>query len=420
MELKYTIRDLSLAPEGQRKIDWVIPRMQVLNKIREEFEKQLPFAGKKVVICLHLEAKTAYLAQVIKAGGAEVTVVASNPLSTQDDVVAALVQSGIGAHAWYNASEEEYHSHLQLALDTEPDFIIDDGGDLVSTIHTTRPELLKNVKGGAEETTTGVLRLHSMARDGVLKFPMIAVNDAQCKYLFDNRYGTGQSVWDGIMRTTNLVVAGKTAVIAGYGWCGKGVALRAKGLGARVIVCEINPIKANEALMDGFEVMPMVEAARFGDFFITVTGNMDIINKEHFVLMKSGAIMCNAGHFDVEVNVAQLKEISVSERTARMNITEYTLPNGHQVYVLAEGRLVNLAAGDGHPAEVMDMTFALQALSLEYVALNHDKLSPGVHQVNTEIDERVAMLKLQSLGLSIDKLTKEQEKYLASWSPEEV
>jgi len=419
MNLKYTIRDLSLAPEGQRKIDWVIPRMQVLNRVRKEFEEQLPFAGKKVVICLHLEAKTAYLAQVIRAGGAEVTVVASNPLSTQDDIVAALVQGGIGAHAWYNATDEEYHHHLQLALDTEPDFIIDDGGDLVSTIHTTRPELLQKVKGGAEETTTGVLRLHSMARDGALKFPMVAVNDAQCKYLFDNRYGTGQSVWDGIMRTTNLVVAGKTAVVAGYGWCGKGVALRAKGLGARVIVCEINPIKANEALMDGFEVMPMVEAAKHGDFFITVTGNMDIINKEHFVVMKSGAIMCNAGHFDVEVNVAQLKEISVSERTARTNITEYTLPNGQCLYILAEGRLVNLAAGDGHPAEVMDMTFALQALSLEYVALNHDKLSTEVYQVNTEIDERVAMLKLQSLGLSIDKLTKEQEAYLASWSSEE-
>ncbi len=417
--MKSTIRDIALAPLGQRKIDWVAPRMQVLNMIRQEFVEQLPFAGKKVVICLHLEAKTAYLAQVIRAGGAEVTVVASNPLSTQDDVVAALVQQGIAAHAWYNATEEEFNQHLQLALDTEPDFIIDDGGDLVSTMHTTRPELLEKVKGGAEETTTGVLRLHSMERDGVLKFPMIAVNDAQCKYLFDNRYGTGQSVWDGIMRTTNLVVAGKTAVVAGYGWCGKGVALRAKGLGARAIVCEINPIKANEALMDGFEVMPMVEAAKYGDFFITVTGNTDIINKKHFVLMKSGAIMCNAGHFDVEVNVAQLKEIAVSERIARTNITEYTLSGGQQLYLLAEGRLVNLAAGDGHPAEVMDMTFALQALSLQYVAKNYEKLSASVYQVNTEIDERVAMLKLQSLGLSIDKLTEEQVEYLASWSSEE-
>lgn len=417
--MKSTIRDIALAPLGQRKIDWVAPRMQVLNMIRQEFVEQLPFAGKKVVICLHLEAKTAYLAQVIRAGGAEVTVVASNPLSTQDDVVAALVQQGIAAHAWYNATEEEFNQHIQLALDTEPDFIIDDGGDLVSTIHTTRPELLEKVKGGAEETTTGVLRLHSMERDGVLKFPMIAVNDAQCKYLFDNRYGTGQSVWDGIMRTTNLVVAGKTAVVAGYGWCGKGVALRAKGLGARAIVCEINPIKANEALMDGFEVMPMVEAAKHGDFFITVTGNTDIINKKHFVLMKSGAIMCNAGHFDVEVNVAQLKEIAVSERIARTNITEYTLSGGQQLYLLAEGRLVNLAAGDGHPAEVMDMTFALQALSLQYVAKNYEKLSASVYQVNTEIDERVAMLKLQSLGLSIDKLTEEQVEYLASWSSEE-
>ena len=394
--------------------------MEVLNRVRKEFEEHQPFAGKKVVICLHLEAKTAYLAHVIKAGGAEVTVVASNPLSTQDDVVAALVQQGIAAHAWYNASEEEFNQHLQLALDTEPDFIIDDGGDLVSTIHTTRPELLEKVKGGAEETTTGVLRLHSMVRDGVLKFPMIAVNDAQCKYLFDNRYGTGQSVWTGIMQTTNLVVAGKTAVVAGYGWCGKGVALRAKGLGARVIICEVNPIKANEALMDGFEVMTMAAASKYGDFFITVTGNTDIINKKHFVLMKSGAIMCNAGHFDVEVNVAQLKQIAVSERIARTNITEYTLPGGQLLYLLAEGRLVNLAAGDGHPAEVMDMTFALQALSLQYVALNYDKLSNEVYQVNTEIDEKVAMLKLQTLGLSIDELTEAQVGYLAAWSPEEA
>lgn len=418
--MKSTIRDIDLAPLGQRKIDWIAPRMQVLNMVRKEFEEQLPFANKKIVICLHLEAKTAYLAHVIRAGGAEVTVVASNPLSTQDDVVAALVEQGIAAHAWYNASEEEFNHHLQLALDTEPDFIIDDGGDLVSTIHTTRPELLEKVKGGAEETTTGILRLHSMAREGVLKFPMIAVNDAQCKYLFDNRYGTGQSVWDGIMRTTNLVVAGKTAVIAGYGWCGKGVALRAKGLGARAIICEINPIKANEALMDGFEVMPMAEASKYGDFFITVTGNTDIINKKHFGLMKSGAIMCNAGHFDVEVNVAQLKEIAVSERIARTNITEYTLPGGQLLYLLAKGRLVNLAAGDGHPAEVMDMTFALQALSLQYVALNYEKLSDEVYQVNTEIDEKVAMLKLQSLGLAIDKLTEEQVRYLAAWSSEEA
>ncbi|HZK53546.1 MAG TPA: adenosylhomocysteinase [Desulfosporosinus sp.] len=418
--VKSTIRDIGLASLGQRKIDWVAPRMQVLNKVLEEFEQQQPFAGKKVVICLHLEAKTAYLAQVIRAGGAEVTVVASNPLSTQDDVVAALVQQGIAAHAWYNATEEEFNHHLQLALDTEPDFIIDDGGDLVSTMHTTRPELLEKVKGGAEETTTGVLRLHSMVRDGVLKFPMIAVNDAQCKYLFDNRYGTGQSVWTGIMQTTNLVVAGKTAVIAGYGWCGKGVALRAKGLGARVIICEVNPIKANEALMDGFEVMPMSEAAKLGDFFITVTGNTDIINKKHFVLMKSGAIMCNAGHFDVEVNVTELKEIAVSERIARTNINEYTLPGGQLLYLLAEGRLVNLAAGDGHPAEVMDMTFALQALSLQYVALNYEKLSNEVYQVSTEIDEKVAMIKLQSLGLSIDELTEAQVEYLAAWSPEEA
>lgn len=419
MIMNATIRDIALAPLGQRKINWVAPRMQVLNMVRQEFEKQRPFAGMRVVICLHLEAKTAYLAQVIKAGGAEVTVTASNPLSTQDDVVAALVEGGIGAHAWYNATEEEYQLHHQLALNTEPDLIIDDGGDLVSTLHTMRPELLAKVKGGAEETTTGVLRLYSMEREGALKFPMIAVNDAKCKYLFDNRYGTGQSVWDGIMRTTNLVVAGKTAVVAGYGWCGKGVALRAKGLGAKVIVCEIDPIKANEALMDGFEVMPMAEAAKYGDFFITVTGNKDVITGEHFGLMKSGAIMCNAGHFDVEVNVGQLKEIAISERVARANITEYALPGGKLLYLLAEGRLVNLAAGDGHPAEVMDMTFALQALSLQYVVSNRSNLAAKVYQVSKEIDEKVAMLKLQSLGVAIDKLSEGQAAYLASWSMEE-
>ncbi|MFZ3102723.1 MAG: adenosylhomocysteinase [Desulfitobacteriaceae bacterium] len=414
--MESTIRDLALAPQGQRKIDWVNTHMPVLNSLRQEFERDQPFAGKKVVICLHLEAKTGYLAKVIQAGGAEVTVVASNPLSTQDDVVAALVQGGIRAHAWYGATDVEYRTHLNLALDFKPDYIIDDGGDLVSTIHQERRELLSHVIGGAEETTTGILRLRSMEKNGDLCFPMIAVNDAECKYLFDNRYGTGQSVWEGIMRTTNLVVAGKTAVVAGYGWCGKGVSLRAKGLGARVIVCEVDPIKANEAWMDGFLVMPMLEASKVGDVFITVTGNKDIITKDHFQLMKSGAILCNAGHFDVEVNRVELAALAESQRTVRPNIEEYVLPSDKRIYLLAEGRLVNLAAGDGHPAEVMDMTFALQALSLRYLADNAGKLEPRVFSVPKEIDKRVALLRLESLNLTIDRLSNEQEQYLGSWN----
>jgi adenosylhomocysteinase len=411
-----SIRDIDLAPQGQLKIDWVKEHMPVLNAVRAEFERDLPFKGKKVVICLHLEAKTAYLAKTVQAGGAEVAVVASNPLSTQDDVVAALVASGIAAYAWYGASDEEYKQHLHQALDFAPDLIIDDGGDLVSTLHAERREQIGNIIGGAEETTTGILRLRSMEQEGKLGFPMVAVNDAQCKYLFDNRYGTGQSVWDGIMRTTNLVVAGKTAVIAGYGWCGKGVSLRAKGLGARVIVCEIDPIKANEAWMDGFEVMPMAEAAAQGDFFITVTGNKEVITGAHFPLMKDGAVMCNAGHFDVEINKPDLAKLSKAQRSVRRNIEEFQLPNGRKIYLLAEGRLVNLAAGDGHPAEVMDMTFSLQALSLRYLLENRSGMDNKVYHVEGAIDRRVAELRLASLGLAIDKLTAEQEHYLASWA----
>ncbi len=413
--MESTIRDIKLAPQGQLKIEWVQAHMPVLNTLREEFERELPFKGKRVTICLHLEAKTAYLAKVIQAGGAEVTVVASNPLSTQDDVVAALVASGVHAHAWYGATEEEYHQHIHKALDFEPDYIIDDGGDLVSTIHKDRRELIGKVLGGAEETTTGILRLRSMEKNGELSFPMIAVNDAEMKYLFDNRYGTGQSVWDGIMRTTNLVVAGKTVVVAGYGWCGKGVALRAKGLGARVIVCEVNPIKANEAWMDGFEVMPMVEAARYGDFFVTVTGNKNVIAEEHFKVMKDSAILSNAGHFDVEVNKTHLESMAQSRRQVRKNIEEYLLKDGRKIYLLAEGRLVNLAAGDGHPAEVMDMTFALQALALHHLATLQGKLEPKVYSVPVELDRKVAQLKLDTLGLKIDKLTNDQEQYLQSW-----
>jgi adenosylhomocysteinase len=408
------IRDIKLAPNGQRKIDWVKENMPVLKALNTQFIKERPFTGKRIVMCLHLEAKTAYLALTIQAGGGEVAVVASNPLSTQDDVVAALVTNGIRAHAWYGANDEEYREHIHQALAFEPDLIIDDGGDLVSALHTTCRELLQKVQGGAEETTTGVLRLKAMDREGQLNFPMISVNDAKCKYLFDNRYGTGQSVWDAIMRTTNLVIAGKTVCIIGYGWCGKGVALRARGLGAKVIICEIDPVKANEAWLDGHKVMPMRSAASLADFFITVTGNKNVINREHIPLLKDGAILANAGHFDVEISKSDLDELAVSRRLARPNIEEFTLKDNKKVFLLAEGRLVNLAAGDGHPAEVMDMSFALQALALEYLVKN-PRLDNHVHNVPEEIDNKVALMKLHSLGLKIDKLTIEQEKYLAAW-----
>lgn len=412
------IRDLSLAPQGRLKLEWVQAHMPVLNRIRERFEQEKPFAGLKVAISLHLEAKTAYLAQVIQAGGAEVTITGSNPLSTQDDVCAALVESNIRVFARYNPSPEEYKLHLVKTLETEPDLIIDDGGDLVAILHEERPDLLEKVRGGAEETTTGVLRLKALAKEGKLRFPMLAVNDAMCKYLFDNRYGTGQSVWDGINRTTNLVVAGKTVVVIGYGWCGKGVALRAKGLGAKVIVTEVDPIKAIEAYMDGFEVMSMEEAASMGDYFVTVTGNKDCIRKEHFLKMKDGAILANAGHFDVEINLNDLEEIAIEKRTVRHNITEYRLAKGERLYLLAEGRLVNLAAGDGHPAEIMDMTFALQALGLEYINSHYPSLPKEVLKVPEELDRMVASYKLEALGITIDRLSAEQKKYLESWKEE--
>ncbi|OAJ73755.1 adenosylhomocysteinase [Brevibacillus sp. SKDU10] len=409
------VKDMALAPNGHLKIDWVKEHMPVLNRIRERFEQEKPFAGKKVAISLHLEAKTAYLAKVIQAGGAEVTITGSNPLSTQDDVCAALVEDGIRVFAKYNPSEEEYKELLIKTLETRPDFLIDDGGDLVTLLHGERRDLLENVKGGAEETTTGILRLRALEKEGKLEFPMVAVNDAYCKYLFDNRYGTGQSVFDGINRTTNLVVAGKTVVVAGYGWCGKGVAMRAKGLGAKVIVTEIDAIKAVEAYMDGFEVMSMDEAAKLGDYFVTVTGNRDIIRKAHFESMKDGAILSNAGHFDVEVNKVELNDISTSKRVVRKDIEEFVLQDGRKIYLLAEGRLVNLAAGDGHPAEIMDMTFALQAVGLEYVSKNYESIGKKVLNVPYELDETVARYKLEALGKNIDKLTPEQKEYLESW-----
>jgi adenosylhomocysteinase len=410
------VRDPSLAPEGKLKIDWVQAHMPVLGSIREQFERDQPFQGLRVAISLHLEAKTAYLAKVVQAGGAEVVITGSNPLSTQDDVCAALVEDGIAVFAKYNPDPKEYKDLMVKTLETKPDLIIDDGGDLVTILHAERQDLLAHVRGGAEETTTGILRLKAMEKDGSLRFPMVAVNDAYCKYLFDNRYGTGQSVWDGINRTTNLVVAGKTVVVNGYGWCGKGVAMRAKGLGASVVVTEVDAIRAVEAYMDGFTVLCMDEAAKVGDYFVTVTGNKDVIRGSHMANMKNGAILSNAGHFDVEVNLVELSELSVSKRIVRRNIEEYTLKDGRIIYVLAEGRLVNLAAGDGHPAEIMDMTFALQALSLRYINDNYKQIGSHVVNVPYELDEQVARTKLEALGIGIDKLSADQKAYLDSWA----
>ena len=408
------IRDLSLSPQGQIKINWVKAHMPILNTLEKEFRQTKPFSGKKVAICLHLEAKTAYMAQVIAAGGAEVAVCASNPLSTQDDVVAALVAGGITAFAWHGATDEEYTEHIHQLAKFEPDLFIDDGGDLTNVLHNHYPEILEKIIGGCEETTTGIIRLRSMANDGALQIPMIAVNDALSKYFFDNRYGTGQSVWDAIMRTTNLVVAGKTVVVVGYGWCGKGTAMRAKGLGAKVIITEVDPIKAMEAMMDGFSVMPLIEAAPLGDYFITVTGNKGVIAKEHLAVMKDQAILANAGHFDVEIDKVALAELSDAITPSKPNITEYHLKNGRTLYLLGEGRLVNLSAGDGHPAEIMDLTFGLQTLSLVHL-LNNPTLANGVYFVPKEIDRRVAKLKLAALNIGIDTLTPEQESYLNSW-----
>ncbi|MDP4096945.1 adenosylhomocysteinase [Paenibacillus sp. P96] len=410
------IKDISLAKEGHLKIDWVEAHMPVLNRIRAQFEEERPFAGLKVTICLHLEAKTAYLAKVVQAGGAEVTIAGSNPLSTQDDVCAALVEDGITVFARYNPDAEEFKAMQIKSLEAKPDLIIDDGGDLITLLHSERPDLGTSVRGGAEETTTGIIRLKALEKEGKLKFPMVAVNDAYCKYLFDNRYGTGQSVFDGILRTTNLVIAGKTVVVVGYGWCGKGVAMRAKGLGANVVVTEVDAIKAVEAHMDGFHVMSMVEAAKLGDFFVTVTGNKEVINGEHFDVMKDGAVVCNAGHFEVEISKPALAERSDSVRTVRRNIEEYRFKDGRKIYLLAEGRLVNLAAADGHPAEIMDMTFALQAMGLRYVNERYNELAKSVVNVPYEIDEQVARFKLESLGITIDALTEEQAKYLDSWN----
>ncbi len=406
------IRDINLAESGERKIEWVKRNCDLLRMLEEEFSKTKPFAGKKVALSVHLEAKTAYLCKVLAAGGAEMYITGSNPLSTQDDVAAALVKEGLNVFAWHGVTEEEYNRHIRAVLSVGPNIIIDDGGDLVHMMHTEFVDLIPNVIGGCEETTTGIIRLEAMNKKGELKFPMVRVNNAECKHFFDNRYGTGQSVWDGINRTTNLIVAGKNVVVAGYGWCGKGVAMRAKGLGAKVIVTEVNPVKAIEAVMDGFEVMPMNDAAKLGDFFVTVTGCDKVIDADDFAVMKDGAILTNAGHFDCEVDMAGLRAMAVESKEMRNNIMGYKLPTGQWICVIAEGRLVNLAAGDGHPAEIMDMSFAIQALSAKYLVENADSLNEKLIDVPHDVDMDVAARKLAFLGKKIDVLTPEQEAYL--------
>ena len=413
------IRDINLAESGERKLEWVKRNCDLLRTLEEEFTKTKPFTGKKIALSVHLEAKTGYLCLVLAAGGAQMYVTGSNPLSTQDDVAAALVKAGLEVHAWYGSTPEEYDMHIKHTLECGPNIIIDDGGDLVNMIHNHMPELIPNIIGGCEETTTGIIRLEAMNKAGKLAFPMVRVNNADCKHFFDNRYGTGQSVWDGINRTTNLIVAGKIVVVAGYGWCGKGTAMRAKGLGARVVVTEVDPIKAIEAVMDGFDVMPMNEAAKIGDFFVTVTGCDGVIDQEDFAVMKEGAILCNAGHFDCEIDMAWLKANAVETREQRKNIMGYKLPTGQWIFVLGEGRLVNLACGDGHPAEIMDMSFAIQALSAKYLVEHGSELKEKLIDVPKEVDNDVAIRKLRFLGKEIDVLTPEQEKYLHSYNIEQ-
>ena len=406
------IKDINLAPSGEMKINWVERNMPVLRGIGRRFSEEKPFKGLKVALSVHLEAKTAYLCRVMEMGGAEMYVTGSNPLSTQDDVAAALAAGGMNVFAEYCCTEQQYEDCLREVLKIGPNIIIDDGGDLVHLMHEEFADLIPGVIGGCEETTTGINRLRIMSAAGALRFPMVMVNDADCKHMFDNRYGTGQSVWDGICRTTNLIIAGKYVVISGYGWCCKGVSLRAKGLGAKVIVTETDPIRALEAVMDGYEVMPMKEAAKVGDIFCTVTGGRDIITAEHFPLMKDGAILSNAGHFNVEVDMAALEKMAVKKYEARHNIQGYVMPDGRTLFTIAEGRLVNLAAADGHPAEIMDMSFAIQALSAKYLADNRGRLEADVVSVPREIDYEVARCKLDAMGVGIDSLSREQAEYL--------
>ncbi len=411
---EYKVKDIGLADEGELLIEWAEAHMPVLRQIRQRFERERPLEGVRIGACLHVTKETAVLVKTLEAGGAEVYLCASNPLSTQDEVAAALARAGTHVYAWRGETTEEYYWCIDRVIDHRPMLTMDDGADLVSTLHSKRTEALEGVKGGSEETTTGVIRLRAMAADGALRYPIIAVNDTYTKYLFDNRYGTGQSTIDGILRATAILLAGKTFVVCGYGWCSRGIAMRAKGMGANVIVTEVNPLRALEAVMDGYRVMPLIKAAPLGDIFVTATGDINVIDRQHMELMKDGAILANAGHFNVEINLKALEELSVSKRRIRPNLEEYRLRDGRRLYLLAEGRLVNLAAAEGHPSEVMDMSFSNQALVAEYL-WKTEGLEPKVYDVPREIDETVARLKLRGMGIEIDELTEEQRRYLKSW-----
>ncbi len=414
--VKSDVKDIKLAEKGRLRIEWAEQNMPVLRLIKKRFQKEKPLKGVRLSACLHVTTETACLADTLKAGGADVVVCASNPLSTQDDVASSLVKNfGIPTYAIKGEDKKTYYDHITAALDHAPMVTMDDGADLVSTIHTERKELIKNIIGGTEETTTGVIRLRSMAEKGVLKFPVISVNDASTKHFFDNRYGTGQSTIDGILRATNRLIAGSTFVVCGYGWCGKGVAMRAHGMGASVVIVEVDPIRAIEAVMDGYRVMPIADAAKVGDMFVTVTGDINVIRKEHFLTMKDGAIVSNSGHFNVEIDIDGLEKVSKRKRLIREFVDEYTLKNGKRVNLLGEGRLINLAAAEGHPSSVMDMSFANQALGAEFMIKQGKRLEKKVYPVPEKIDKEIARLKLEAMGIKIDKLTKEQEKYLASW-----
>lgn len=412
----YVVKDMGLAKQGSERIEWARRHMPVLNYIKDEFEKSKPLKGVNVIACLHVTVETANLISTLQAGGANVALTASNPLSTQDDVAAALAKKGVKVYAIRGENEKQYYQNIESALKIKPNVTLDDGADVIATVHSKHTEYLKGIYGGCEETTTGVIRLRAMAKDGALKYPVVAVNDAETKMMFDNRYGTGQSTLHGIMNATNVLLAGKNVVVVGYGWCGRGVSMRAKGMGANVIVVEVNPRKALEAVMDGFRVMDMKQAAKEGDLFITVTGDISVIRKEHFKLMKDQAIVCNSGHFNVEIDLEDLGKLAKKVTEVKTDVMEYKLEDGRRIYVLAEGRLVNLAAAFGHPPEVMDMSFANQALCVKYIVENHKKLKNEVYKVPDSIDSRVAKMKLETMGISIEKLTKEQEKYLSSWS----
>jgi len=411
----HDVKDLGLAEAGRRRIDWAAREMPVIRLLRERFASEKPLAGIRIAACLHITTETANLALTLQAGGADTILCASNPLSTQDDAAAALVEYGIPTNAIKGEDSTTYYQHINTALDNRPQITVDDGADLVTILHTKREDLISDVIGGTEETTTGVIRLRSMEKSGSLRYPIIAVNDAQTKYLFDNRYGTGQSTIDGITRATNILWAGKNVVICGYGWCGHGIAMRAKGLGAQVIITEVEPVRALEAVMDGYRVMPLMEAASIGDIFITISGDKNVIDRTHIKVMKDGALVANSGHFNVEINIPALESLSRSRREVRPFVEEFTLADGRTIYLLGEGRLINLAAAEGHPASVMDMSFANQALCMEYLAKNQGTLKTQVYSVPRDIDKQVARLKLDAMGINIDKLTPEQEKYLTSW-----